>query len=45
MKAKALTHVGAFLVEAGMAKDDYYVIVFKVLSYLYAVLKGKEIYT
>lgn len=27
-----------------MAKDDYYVIVFKVLTYLYAVLKGREIF-
>lgn len=28
-----------------MAKDDYYVIVFKILAYLYAVLKGKEIFS
>lgn len=28
-----------------MAKDDYDVIVFKILTYLYAVLKGKEVFT
>ena len=28
-----------------MAKDDYDVIVFKILTYLYAVTKGKIIYT
>ncbi len=27
-----------------MAKDDYDVIVFKILTYLYALLKGKEIF-
>lgn len=28
-----------------MAKDDYFVISFKILAYLYAVLKGKEIFS
>ena len=27
-----------------MAKDDYYVIVFKILVYLYAVFRGKEVF-
>ena len=27
-----------------MAKDDYHVIVYKVLVYLYAILKGKEMF-
>ena len=27
-----------------MAKDDYYVLVFKILTYLYACLKGKTFY-
>jgi hypothetical protein len=28
-----------------MAKDDYNVIVYKILTYLYATLKGKEVFT
>lgn len=28
-----------------MAKDDYFVISFKILAYLYAVLKGKEFFS
>ena len=31
--------------ELDMAKDDYYVVAFKILSYLYAVLKSKEVFT
>lgn len=27
-----------------MAKDDYYVIVYKILAYLYALLKGTEVF-
>lgn len=44
---KHLQIVGAFLMgkEQDMAKDDYYVVVFKILSYLYAVLKSKEVFT
>ncbi|MBR1450547.1 MAG: hypothetical protein IJ591_02410 [Lachnospiraceae bacterium] len=35
---------GETYVDPYPAKDDYNVIVFKILTYLYALLKGKEIF-